>query len=401
MSKETLEVMVGGTIPLEIGAITEIKLLELLGTGGFGSVWKVSDSVTNNLYALKIIQSIKPGSEISERIRLEAEVSIPSEYIIPVIGFQQWDDRTYLLLFQYFPGKSLDQILSRNTLTKEQKFNILQQILIGVSDAHRCNIIHRDLKPANILVNEENQIKLIDFGISKFKEEKLTKDGQVMGTLNYIPPELLLYGAKFADARTDIYALGHIFYELAMGQHFWIYKRWRGMENFVDYLKQIPAPTSAIDFADFSCDFCESAASIISRMVKIKPEERFSSVNEILTELGYHLYIPQLPKDLHLRYPLLIVESGSNKGARMLVKVPDGKTLKIGRLEIAGNDLSISRNHLEFSCSGTQYFVRDLGSKNGTLLRGLALKANDQPIPINHTDRIKVGDIFLRFVFLN
>jgi serine/threonine-protein kinase len=400
MTSNTLEIMVGGRVPLEIPPVAEVKLLELLGTGGFGSVWKVADTATNEIYVLKIIQNIEPSSQMAERVRLEAEVSILSEYIIPVLGMQQWNPNTYLLLFEYFLGKSLDIVLADSLLTPEQKRYILYQILIGVGDAHHCNVIHRDLKPANILIGNNGQVKLIDFGISQFKEHRLTKGDEIMGTIPYIAPELLVYGAKFADARSDIYALGHIFYQIATGQHFWERKRWRQLEEFVDYLQQTPPPEEAIDINDFNCDLYSNAASVLSRMVKIDPSKRFFSVNDVLTELGYVPYVPEMPKDLHLRYPLLIVESGNNKGARTLINITDGDSLVVGRADLAGANDSISRRHLEFSCVENQYFVRDLGSKNGTLVRGISLTPSAAPTPIQHSDRIKVGDVFLRFVFM-
>jgi eukaryotic-like serine/threonine-protein kinase len=398
--EQPLELMLGGRITIHIPPVVEVELLELLGVGGFGSVWKVWDITTHQIYVLKVIQNIPPGSLLADRVRLEAEVSIPSEYIVPVLGLRQWNDKTYLLLFEYFAGKSLDKFLSAGLLTSAQKRNIFQEILIGVSDAHRCNVIHRDLKPANILVGDREQVKLIDFGISKFKDYRLTGDKELFGTLPYIAPEIIIYGAKIADARADIYALGHIFYQMVTGEHFWNQKNWRKLEDFINFLKQVPTPVEAIELRDFCCDFFPDAAHVLSRMVKIDPNQRFTSVDEILGEFGYATYVAQIPNDLHLRYPLLIVESGNNKGTRSLINIPDGGVLLMGRAEIAGANDSISRSHLEFSRRGNHYFVRDLGSKNGTLVRGIALTAGTEPISILHSDRIKVGDVFLRFVFL-
>jgi serine/threonine-protein kinase len=250
------------------------------------------------------------------------------------------------------------------------------------------------------LVGDNGQVKLIDFGMSKFKDQRLTKGNEVMGTIPYIAPELLIHGAKVADARADIYALGHILYELATGQHFWVRKRWRQFEDFARYLSQSPPPTEAIDLSDFRCDLYPNIASVMSRMVKIDPNERFSSVDDVMADLGYVPYLPEFPQDLHLCYLLLIVESGSNREAKTLVNISEGDTLVMGRADIAGADESISRRHLEFSRSRNQYFVRDLGSKNGTLLRGVALVSGAAPTAIQHGDRIKVGDVFLRFVFL-
>jgi len=400
MSGRTLRIMVGGRIPTEIAGIAEVELLELLGSGGFGSAWKVVDVSTGALYVLKIIQGIIPGSVMAERVRLEAEVSIPSEHIASVIGLREWDPSTFLILFEYFPGKSLDKLLEEGGLTSDQKKQIFKRTLVGVSDAHRSNVIHRDLKPANILVGHDGHVKLIDFGISKFKGPGLTLSGEIIGTLPYMAPELLLHGAKVADARADIYALGHILYELSMGQHFWTRKGWRELKDLVGYLSLVPPPIEAIELEDFHCDFYHKAPCVLPRMVKIAPDERYRSVDEVFSELGYIPSLPEPPKDLHLRSPLLIVESGSNRGARIVLGLSDSERREMGRVDMAGSDNSISRRHLEFSRLGDHYFVRDLNSKHGTMVRGIVLDPKDPPTEIRHTDRIKVGDIFLRFAFL-
>ncbi len=397
---DTLAVTVGGIIPVKINSIEKIELLELLGVGGFSSVWKVKDQLTNHLYVLKIIQGIKPGSPMVERIHREATVAIPSEYIVPVIGLRQWNERTFLILFEYVPGKSLDKILEEGYLTSKQKRKIFEQTLLGVRAAHHCNIIHRDMKPSNILVGNDGQVKIIDFGVSKFCDldtrADVTLSGEIMGTLEYMAPELVEHGAKIADARVDIYALGHILYELAMGEHFWRRKGWK-IEDFAVYLNKTPIPMEAIQLDDFHCDFYQEVTPILAQMVKIDPEERYDSVDNILSDLGYIPQLPEFPKDLHLRYPLLIVDSGSNQGARTLINIEEGNSLVLGRADIAGADRTLSSQHVEFIRQGDKYFVRDLGSKNGTMIKGKVVKNN--AILINHGDRIKVGDVFLCFAF--
>jgi len=399
MSERILQVMVGGVIPLNIGSIANVELLELLGAGAFGSAWKVKDCKTGKLYALKIIQGIKPGTVMVERVRLEAEVFVPSDYIVPVIGLCEWDATTFLILFEYFDGNSLDNLLLEGCLTDEQKKNIFYQTLLGVADAHAHNIIHRDLKPANILVGKDGQVKLIDFGISKFKGMGLTVSGEIIGTIPYMAPELLLYGSKLADARADIYALGHILYELAMGKHFWARQGWRELKDFARYLKQTPPPTEAIDCSDFKCDFFREAHRVLPSMVKIENSQRYRRIDYLLSDLGYIPDLPEIPIDLNLRYPLLIVESGSNRGARSLVNIEDGGCLVLGRADIAGDDSSISRRHLQFMRVGDSYYVEDLNSKNGTWVQGIALEKGEAMMEIKHGDRIKIGDIFLRFAF--
>lgn len=198
MSSPPLQIMVGGKIPLDIGEVAEVELREQLGMGGFGSVWKAIDTNTEKPYALKIIQGLLPHNIISERIRLEASLSIPSEYIVPVLGIKEWNHSTFLILFEYCQGTSLDKLIQAKSLSSLQKKAIFRQILLGVADAHRCNIIHRDLKPENILVTDIGQVKIIDFGISKLKGAGLTKTGEFMGTYEYTAPEILIDGSKMA-----------------------------------------------------------------------------------------------------------------------------------------------------------------------------------------------------------
>ena len=95
--------------------------------------------------------------------------------------------------------------------------------------------------------------------------------------------------------------------------------------------------------------------------------------------------------------PLLIVESGSNTGARTVLGIADGENRTVGRADVAGNEPSVSRKHLEFRREGVQYMVRDVGSKNGTLIGGTRVE-NDYVV-LNHDDRILIGDVFLRFAF--
>lgn len=398
-----LQIMVGGRIPVRIGDVAEVELLEMLGSGGYGTAWKVADRDTGQLYTLKIIQGIVPGSVDAERVRMEAEVSIPSSYIVHVIGLREWGSNTFLILFEYFPSRSLDKLLDEDILTGEQRKQIFKQTLLGVADAHRSNVIHRDLKPGNILVGKDGQAKLIDFGISKFKGRgEVTLSGVIIGTWPYIAPELITeVGAKAADARADIYSLGHLFYELVVGENFWAHKGWRELKDMITYLVQTPPPTELIELDDFHCDFYDNACEVLPRMVKIDPSERYHSVDDVLIGLceSETPYLSVTLPDLHLRHPLLIVESGSNQGARTMISLEDGGSLALGRTDIAGNDTSISRKHLEFGRSGNCYFVRDLHSKNGTILRGIALKPGGT-MEIRHADRIKVGDVFLRFAFM-
>jgi eukaryotic-like serine/threonine-protein kinase len=397
MSLRTLPISAGGIIPINIAEIKEIKLIEYLGGGAYGSVWKVADTKTLKPYTLKIIQNIRPGSIEAERVRLEADVVIESDYVIPVVGLVDWDTTTFLILFEYFQGQSLYQKLSESKISDYQKKKIFNQILSGVADAHKSNIIHRDLKPANILVGDDLNVKIIDFGVSKFKGHELTLDGQIIGTWPYIAPEIIVEGAKHIDARADVYSLGHMFYEIVTGSNFWKYKGWREITDFLGFLQAKPKPKEIMELKVFRCEFYPNADDVLLRMTKINPVERFHSLEEVLSALNVST-VSVRPTVKDSKYPMLVIESGTNRNARTLININDNSTAVFGRMDFAGNDESISRRHLEFSISGKRYKVRDLNSKNGSMLSGITMLPLEW-YEINHDDRIKVGDIFLRFDF--
>jgi len=399
MAESVLQLMEGGRIPLStVPPIREVELLHLLGMGGFGSVWKVADTATKKLYVLKVIQGVRPGSVMAQRVRQEAEVRVPSKYIVPVIGLEEWNPSTFLILFEYVEARSLDKLLEEGRLNGDERRQVFFQILQGVADAHCNNIIHRDIKPANILISASNEVKIIDFGISKFKGAGITLSGDIIGTIRYMAPEIIIRGARVADARCDIYSLGHVLYELAMGQHFWTRKGWKDLDDWLTYVTRMPGPQEAIELDDFRCDFLEGSLPVLARMVKIEASQRYDSINEILETFGQTLNLPTMPDDLHLRSPLLIVESGEMRGTRTVLGLEDGQTRIFGRSSLAGNDASISREHFEFRRTGDRYYIRDLQSKHGTMVRGLEV-TSENPLEVRHTDRVKAGDVFLRFVF--
>lgn len=398
MNTKPLQLAAGGRIPVNVDGITELQLVEYLGGGGFGSVWKTLDTTRGKHYTLKVIQNVDEKGLDVARVLLEAEVSIASDYVVPVVGLREWSDYTFLIVFDYFASRSLDLRLRNETLSDAQKRTIFDQILYGVSDAHHNNIIHRDLKPANVLVSDDFRVKLIDFGISKFKDRNITQAGSTFGTPYYMAPELLIQGSSVADATSDIYALGQLFYELVMGKCLWVRKGWQRMEDFISFLRADPPPSEVMDFEGFACDFYPDAENVLRRMVKINPAERFSCVEEIIDEINI---APKSSPPLVGLYdfPVLIVESGTNRNARTFLHVADGGSAIMGRADFAGGDKSISRRHVEIRRRGRHYWLRDMASRNGTMIGGSRLTPG-RFHELRHADRIKIGDIFLRFAFM-
>lgn len=403
-----MEFKEGASIPIAIGDIAEVRLLELLGEGGAGSIWKVLDRASGQLYALKVIQQFNPDGLEVKRAKLEAGVRIPSDHIVQAVGFREWKRGAILILFEYFQARTLRQLLPGG-LDDSQKRAVFLQTLRGVADAHRCNIIHRDLKPENILVGKNDRgefphVKLIDFGVSKFQDRRLTLTGDVLGTLQYSPPEMLL-NPREVDRRADIYALGHILYELATERSFWNYRGWTRAGDFIAYLAGDPRPVEGVECNGFECGFlldaAPNAAALLAKMVKLNPAERYASVEQVLADLAFtpstHENRDALPRGG--LSPALVVESGDNRGARLILRLADGETKAIGRQHLAGDDLSVSKRHLEITRDGNDFYLRDAGSRNGTFQNGLSLSSDQVPALLADGDRIKVGNIFLRVEF--
>ena len=248
----------GSIIPVHIGPLAEGRVEEVLGAGGFGVVCRVTCPKTGVSYALKILREVIIGSEqvstmqLVERIQREAGINIDSDHVIRAYGLRQWDAQTFLILFEYFQGRPLREAVAPIPLNDPRRLDLLKQLLTGVADAHRHNIIHRDIKPDNVLISSDGVLKIIDFGIAKVKDQNITVSGQWLGTPLYMAPELFVEGAMAADARTDIFALGHLFYELSMGQHYW-YKAGWDLSQFLSYLAK--KPQVAVDMSGFSCGF--------------------------------------------------------------------------------------------------------------------------------------------------
>ncbi len=395
-----LALFVGGQIRVDAGGVEEVTLEEFLGGGGFGIVWKVMDGATGKHYALKVLQNLNPVD--MERARREAELKIASKFVIPVIGFRQCNSTTALILFEYFKGTDLGELLARNEFGDSDKAAIFAQVLDALAAAHRANIVHRDLKPENILVGKNGEAKLIDFGASKWQGANLTIDGTTIGTLQYMAPDLFQNGSKTADARSDIFALGIILFEISTGSRFWDHMGWHELSDFARFLGQKPRPESVIQ-ESFACPISPRGSEIARQSTAIDPERRYASVSEIQNALGLRGYVAPDVSDIQLKFPKLIVETGSNANAQTVLALADHESRLLGREDIAGSDVSISRRqrngHVEFRKIGNRYEVRDAGSTKGTMLHGNLLPPDGPFTEIRHCDRLKIGDVYLRFEF--
>src|SRR5687768_6986961 len=204
---------------MQLEQIGKYKILEKIGQGAMGEVYKAHDAVLNRLVAVKTISASLAGDEtLRKRFEREAQSAARLNHpnIITVYDFGEEHEKIYMAM-ELLEGYDLKHAIVHNTLpTLDQKLDVMAQICDGLSFAHASEIVHRDLKPANIHVQPNGQVKIMDFGLARLGTSEMTRTGMVMGTPHYMSPEQVK--GKRADARSDIFSLGAVFYELLTGR---------------------------------------------------------------------------------------------------------------------------------------------------------------------------------------
>ncbi len=205
--------------------IAKYKILSKLGSGGMGDVYLCEDSALDRQVAVKIMHSLDhTDNEIANRFLLEGKslAKLTHPNIVSVFGLGEENGFLYIAM-EHVPGRSLFQLSRERRLSIREMISIFSDIAAGLDHAHSQGIVHRDIKPANILVDNNGRAKIIDFGIAKViggggtgPEGVKTKTGAIIGTLNYIAPEL--FRGVEPSPSSDIYALGLLFAEMLTGR---------------------------------------------------------------------------------------------------------------------------------------------------------------------------------------
>ncbi len=259
--------------------ISHYKILEILGSGGMGVVYKARDNKLNRLVALKFLPSHLTRDE-STRKRFIAEAQAASALDHPNISniheINETEDGQLYICMAYYEGDSLRQKIKKGPLTLEESLNIFYQIALGLKAAHEEKIIHRDIKPGNIIITEKGEAKIVDFGLAKLAGEKLTESILTKGTVAYMSPEVIRSLPE--DQRADIWSLGVVLYEMLTGHlpfkgeypepmmYSIVNEEPKTLSN---YLKNVP----------------ELLQSILDRLLKKNPQERYQNISDLLRDL--------------------------------------------------------------------------------------------------------------------
>jgi serine/threonine protein kinase len=196
------------------------RLIELLGRGGMGEVWRAHDAETDRVVAIKLLPAHFSGNQdFKQRFRREAHAAarLNSPHVIPIHDYGEIEGRLYVNM-RLIEGRDLQTVLAEGPLEPARAVRIIEGVALALHAAHEVGLLHRDVKPSNILLDRHDFAYLIDFGIARAADEtRLTKSGNAIGTFAYIAPERLGSRAE-EDARADIYSLACVLYECLTGR---------------------------------------------------------------------------------------------------------------------------------------------------------------------------------------
>lgn len=224
--------------------VGDYEVLEVLGTGGMGRVYRARHRVTERVEAIKVLaHQHTDNDEKAQRFLREARVhaSLAHPNIASVHTAFWWEDNL-ILVMELVEGVPLKDILARGPLPETQALSYVRQTLDALEYAHSQGVIHRDITPANILITPEGKVKLTDFGLAKtVHDARLTQTGTPMGSLYYISPEQVR-GTAAPDVRSDLYSLGAVLYEMVTGRTPFVTSNpFDLMESHVNHTPDLPA----------------------------------------------------------------------------------------------------------------------------------------------------------------
>ncbi len=278
----------------EGASIAHYRIIEPLGAGGMGAVYKAYDEKLQRVVALKVL----PPDAVSDadrrrRFLLEARAAsaLNHPHILTVYEIGEADGKPYMAT-EYIEGETLRQKIASHALPIKDALEIAIQVAEGLAKAHEHGIIHRDLKPENLIISRDGYAKILDFGLAKLIErhehtliadsaEKTllqvkTQAGRILGTISYMSPEQLLGGR--VDLRSDIFTFGMVIYEMATGQC--PFADGNRIDTMHAILHKEPPPPHTI-----KSDLPRDLQRVLSKALAKAPEHRYQLVKELLADL--------------------------------------------------------------------------------------------------------------------
>ena len=293
------------------------EIIKSIGEGGMANVYLARDVILDRRVAIKVLRGDLANDEkFIRRFQREALAasSLSHPNIVEMYDVGE-DNGNYYIVMEYVEGKTLKQYLKKRTngrLTVSEAVDIMIQLTDGIAHAHDSYIIHRDLKPQNIMIQDDGQIKITDFGIAMaLNSTQLTQTNSVMGSVHYLPPEQA--SGKGSTIKCDIYSMGILFYELLTGV-----LPFKG-DNAVEIaLKHMKEPLPSVRKQNPSVP--QSVENIIIKATAKNPKNRYNDVKEMHNDL-IHALDPDMMDCEKYNYPYPEhEEEDANKVAPITIK---------------------------------------------------------------------------------
>jgi serine/threonine protein kinase len=271
--------------------ISHYRILEKLGEGGMGVVYKARDTHLDRFVAIKVLPAEKVADpERKRRFVQEAKAASALNHpnIITIYDIDQTDGVDFIVM-EHVQGRTLDALVPHKGLRLNETLRLTIQMADALAKAHSAGIVHRDLKPTNVMVTDDGLVKVLDFGLAKLTEvsdrgdertlQSQTDEGTIVGTVSYMSPEQA--EGKKVDARSDIFSFGSVLYEMATGQQ--AFHGDSKMSTLAAIMNQEPKPISQL-----VPGIPRDLEKIIVRCVRKAPERRWQFMADIkvaLTEM--------------------------------------------------------------------------------------------------------------------
>jgi len=335
-----------------IGAPAKYRIIEKLGSGGMGEVYKAEDLVLLRTVAIKVMSRDENSPTGSIRFLREARAAsaINHPNIVTIYEIGETGTHSYIAM-EYIEGRSLRNLMSANEVKPANVLDISKQICDALSEAHQRGIIHRDIKPENILLTARGRVKVVDFGLAKSvpmqraiggttAAESLTEPGTVMGTLSYMSPEQLR--GEALDVRTDIFSFGIVLHEMIAGRL--PFAGSTSLEVAASILKD-----PAFEIGTVPPELPRDITHVVSRALAKHREDRYESFEEIKQTIESLRHAPHEVQDRATSYtselppPPIPTQRTSGLAAAMrssakMVAVPP--TILVLPLQSVGSDES-------------------------------------------------------------
>jgi serine/threonine-protein kinase len=255
------------------------QILEELGRGGMGVVYKAEDTKLKRTIALKFLPpELTHILEVKERFMREAQAVAALDHpnICTVYEFDEAEEKTYISM-AYIEGQSLKKKIESGSLELDDGLRLATQVAEGLQEAHKKGVVHRDIKSANIMVTEKGQAKIMDFGLARITGGTLlTQEGTTMGTIAYMSPEQAR--GEEVDHRTDIWSFGVVLYEMFSGQL--PFKGEYDQAIIYSILKEKPRPIT-----DLSSEIPTSIEQVIGKALEKDLDDRYQHIDELIEDL--------------------------------------------------------------------------------------------------------------------